>query len=80
MIDATYGLTKREWDALSFAAEGMNCREVAAEMGIALQTAKNHLHAAYDKLGARNLIEALNIVGWVQVPTVRISQKTWSAA
>lgn len=42
-------------------------RETADSLGIADGTVRNHLSAAYAKLGATNLVEALRALGWLAV-------------
>jgi DNA-binding CsgD family transcriptional regulator len=45
------GLTPREREAVALVAEGLSNRAVAARMGCAEQTTKNHLDTVYAKLG-----------------------------
>lgn len=44
-------LTDRELDIVRLAASGLRNREIAARLFIAESTAKNHLHAIYEKIG-----------------------------
>ena len=53
-------LTPREWELLDLQAQGLAYKEIAAKLGLAEQTVKNHLSHVRDKLGARNAIEAIN--------------------
>ena len=46
-------LTRRESEVLQLAARGMSNKEIAAELGIWLQTVKSHLHGVYEKLDVR---------------------------
>lgn len=47
-------VTGRELDIISLVARGMENKEIAAELGIAEQTVKNHLSRVMKKLGLRN--------------------------
>jgi DNA-binding CsgD family transcriptional regulator len=41
---------------------------VGAELGLATQTVYEHRRNAYAKLGAHNLTDALERLGWLRVP------------
>jgi DNA-binding NarL/FixJ family response regulator len=47
-------VTGRELDIVSLVAQGLENKEIAAELGIAEQTVKNHLSRVMKKLGLRN--------------------------
>jgi len=47
-------VTGRELDIISLVARGLENKEIAAELGIAEQTVKNHLSRVMKKLGLRN--------------------------
>ena len=51
-------LTRTEADVLGLVDSGLSNREIAAALSIAVGTVKCHLHRAYEKLQARNRIEA----------------------
>ncbi|TMH28585.1 MAG: helix-turn-helix transcriptional regulator [Betaproteobacteria bacterium] len=51
-------LTKGEAEVLGLVDSGLSNREIAAALSIAVGTVKCHLHRAYEKLQARNRIEA----------------------
>jgi DNA-binding NarL/FixJ family response regulator len=55
------GLTTRERQVLGLLEQGLTNNEIAAELVIALPTAKNHVHHILDKLGARGRAEAVVI-------------------
>jgi DNA-binding NarL/FixJ family response regulator len=43
-------------------ARGLRTREIAAELGIALATARNHVQKVIEKLGVRSKLEAVALV------------------
>ncbi|MCS7058180.1 MAG: response regulator transcription factor [Meiothermus sp.] len=52
-------LSPREQQVLAWVAQGLSTKEMARLMGISPETVKDHLVGLYDKLGARNRVEAL---------------------
>ncbi|MGW4485109.1 LuxR C-terminal-related transcriptional regulator [Amycolatopsis sp. NPDC004368] len=52
-------LTAREAEVLDLVSSGLANLEIAAELGIALNTVKQHLKHVYRKLGARSRVEAV---------------------
>lgn len=52
-------LTERETEALQLLAQGMNNREIAAEMYIGEATAKTHVSRLLTKLGVRDRVQAV---------------------
>lgn len=61
-------LTERETDVLRRHADGLDPREIAAELFLSYGTVRNYLAAATDKLGAKNRIHAIKIAsdrGWL---------------
>jgi LuxR family maltose regulon positive regulatory protein len=78
--DARFGLrekplTLREQDTLDLLARRYHNDEIAAELGISVETVKTHLHGVYNKLGVHNrrhavmLGQALGLLASpVQVP------------
>lgn len=48
------GLTQRETEVISLAAEGRTNREIAGLLGISPLTVRKHLEHAYPKLGVGN--------------------------
>lgn len=52
-------LTEREREVLALATDGLINAEIAAELGIAVNTVKQHLRHAFHKLGVRSRLEAL---------------------
>jgi two-component system response regulator DesR len=61
-------LTGRETDVLRLHAEGMDPREIAANLFLSYGTVRNYLASATDKLGAKNRIHAIKIAsdnGWL---------------
>lgn len=59
---ARLGLTPREYEIALFVEQGKTNPEIAAELGIKTQTVKFHLSNLYAKLGARNRLEAINVL------------------
>jgi DNA-binding CsgD family transcriptional regulator len=47
-------ITARELDVLELVAEGYTNEEIAARMGISLNTVKNHLSRLFDIFGVTN--------------------------
>jgi DNA-binding NarL/FixJ family response regulator len=43
--------TEREYEVAALVADGLHDKEIARRLGIALGTAKLHLHNIYQKLG-----------------------------
>lgn len=55
-------LSERERDVLDLAMKGRLNKEIADELGIALQTVKNHMRSVFIKLNVENRIELLLLV------------------
>jgi two-component system nitrate/nitrite response regulator NarL len=53
-------LTQRELEVLQLVADGMSNKEIAAYLGLELQTVKNHVHNILEKLMVNNRREAVN--------------------
>ena len=51
-------LSNREREVLILLAEGLSNGEIADELGIAVNTVRNHVHSVLEKLGARNRVQA----------------------
>lgn len=54
-------LTARERQALGLIADGASTAEVARRLGVAVNTARNHVQRVLEKLGARSKLEAVAI-------------------
>jgi two-component system response regulator DesR len=54
-------LTEREADVLRLHAEGLDPRDIAAQLYLSYGTVRNYLASATDKLGARNRIHAIKL-------------------
>ena len=52
-------LSEQEQRILRLFSEGKNSAEIAQKLGISLETLRNHLHHANEKLGTRNRLEAV---------------------
>jgi two-component system response regulator DesR len=61
-------LTPRETAVLRLHAEGLDPKDIAAQLFLSYGTVRNYLSSAADKLGARNRIHAIKIAaenGWL---------------
>lgn len=54
-------LTARERETLALLAEGVSMSEIGVRLGVAHNTARNHVQRVLDKLGARSQLEAVAI-------------------
>ncbi|HZG05527.1 MAG TPA: response regulator transcription factor [Streptomyces sp.] len=54
-------LTPRERETLLLLAEGVGTREIGERLGVAYNTARNHVQRVLEKLGARSKLEAVAI-------------------
>lgn len=54
-------LTSREVSILSALAQGWENKRIASGLGISAETVKSHLARIFEKIGARNRTEAINI-------------------
>jgi DNA-binding NarL/FixJ family response regulator len=55
-------LTPREMEILQLLSRGLICKEVAAQLGLNLQTIRNHCANIYEKLQVNTRLEAINII------------------
>lgn len=56
-------LTPREKQVVVLASRGLALKAMAAELGTTLQTVHRQLHAALTKLGVRDRLELVEILG-----------------
>ena len=54
-------LTAREQETLFLLADGVGTDEISSRLGVARNTARNHVQRVLDKLGARSKLEAVSI-------------------
>ncbi|MFE8978719.1 response regulator [Streptomyces cyaneofuscatus] len=54
-------LTPREREALQLLGEGRTTAEISEQLGVALNTGRNHVQRVLEKLGARSQLEAVTI-------------------
>ncbi|MEW2179381.1 response regulator transcription factor [Streptomyces sp. NPDC005406] len=54
-------LTPREREALHLLGEGRTTAEISDQLGVALNTGRNHVQRVLEKLGARSQLEAVTI-------------------
>jgi len=64
MQDEMNQLTRREHQVAALAAAGLQDKEIALRLGIALGTAKLHLHNIYAKLGVGSRVKLT--VAWMR--------------
>lgn len=62
-------ITPMEMDVLRTYARIGNQKEAATELGMTLQTVKNHCMSAYRKLDVTSAIEAFTVMGWLTIPS-----------
>jgi DNA-binding CsgD family transcriptional regulator len=55
-------LTARELEVMMLLADGYQMKDVAAQLGLAIQTVKFHQQKAARKLGARNTVHAVALL------------------
>jgi DNA-binding CsgD family transcriptional regulator len=53
------GLTPRQAEVLRLLAQGLDTREIARRLGIAVETARNHIRALFKRLGVHSRLEAV---------------------
>lgn len=54
-------LTPRERETLSLLGEGLGAAEISQRLGVAVNTARNHVQRVLEKLGARSQLEAVAV-------------------
>jgi len=52
-------LTPRQQEVLQLLAEGLDTREIARRLGVAVETARNHIRALFRRLGVHSRLEAV---------------------
>jgi DNA-binding NarL/FixJ family response regulator len=57
----TLTLSPRFLDVLRLMAEGKTTREIALELGLSRYTVKNYIERIYERLGARDRVQAVSI-------------------
>ncbi|MEG3181066.1 helix-turn-helix transcriptional regulator [Sphingomonas sp. LT1P40] len=62
-LTATFGLTAREADLAIALIQCASLHPAAARAGMALNTARNHLHSIFEKCGATNQAELIQLLG-----------------
>jgi len=65
-------LTNREKDILVLVRKGTHAKSIAHQLGISLQTVKNHLSNLYDKCNVPHWAQPM---AWLAVNADRISQE-----
>ena len=68
-------LTTREREILWHVAQGETNLQIAAQLGISVQTVKNHLTNIFEKLGTRRRSHAAALaLGWSQPAAYRVTR------
>lgn len=67
-MNSTAPLSLREWTILRAKATGAVEQVIAHDLGLSVQTVKNHLSRIYRKLDVTNAIEAFVAKGWLVIP------------
>jgi DNA-binding NarL/FixJ family response regulator len=57
----TVTLSPRYVDVLRLMADGRTNREIALELGLSIYTVKNYVERIYERLGARDRVQAVTI-------------------
>jgi DNA-binding CsgD family transcriptional regulator len=57
-VSDTVRLSKREREALVHLARGLSNREIAASLGISINTVNKHVQQIFTKLNVRNRVQA----------------------
>jgi DNA-binding NarL/FixJ family response regulator len=57
-----YGISPRECEIVSMIVQGSNNRKIGEALFISALTVKNHVYHIYQKTGARNKIQLLNLI------------------
>jgi len=68
-------LSQKQHAAVALLSRGMSDREIAAELGVAYRTAKQHLEIARAKTGATNRVElaVMFVRGAIQAPAAEVA-------
>ena len=57
LLDRTRVLSYRQFRVAGLVADSLKNREIAGELGIAVQVVRNYLSMIYDKVGVSNRVE-----------------------
>lgn len=63
-------MTPAELRVMRLVALGLTNKEIAAKLELSPRTVRTHLNNVYAKLGVNSRVQALNALGWVQIPGV----------
>ena len=66
-VSARHKLTRTELEVLECLANGLTRPEVAALRVVQLTTINHHTINAFRKLNVGSLVQAMNVLGWVEV-------------
>ncbi|MBX9777920.1 MAG: LuxR C-terminal-related transcriptional regulator [Xanthobacteraceae bacterium] len=62
LLSALYGLTRREAALVSLLLEGLDLRDAAERLGLAMNTVRTHLRAVFHKTGTRRQSELIGLL------------------
>ncbi|WP_372733768.1 LuxR C-terminal-related transcriptional regulator [Nocardioides sp.] len=62
LLVRVYGLTPRERDVAGLVVRGASNQQVAAELGVAVDTVQQHLSSIFDKTGVRSRAELVGVL------------------
>lgn len=71
LLDPLAAITERQYEVLAVRCRLPRTAMVAAELGIAQQTVKNHLLDIYRTFGTVDALQTVHRLGWVTVPDRR---------
>ncbi len=66
-ISARAALTPTQLIVMRLRAEGLTNLEVSERLVVSEQTVKNHCGEAYRRLGTTDIVNAMNLLGWVKI-------------
>jgi HD-GYP domain-containing protein (c-di-GMP phosphodiesterase class II) len=81
-LERPAGLTDREAEVVALLARGLQTKQVAGALGIAVKTADRHVQNAYRKLGVSSRAAAtlrameLGLIAWGDLPIVRAGPRS----
>lgn len=67
VLVALANLTHRQHTVLTLLQRGMANKQIADQLGLSTNTVRNHMHALFDRLGARNRTECVSIARQLEV-------------
>ena len=53
-------LSKRQFEIIKLMSTGLTQKEISVKLNLSKRTVENYLYSAYQQIGARNKVEAIN--------------------